>query len=321
MDKRIRYVVFVIIGVILVLFLAGFLRPKQEQESELEKRFAEEPSITVEIAPGDKREMKLEHYIAGVVAGEMFPDWPLEAYKAQAIIARTYALYELTNGNTRPVSEGEISANFREAQQYEPDKITSTIERAVRETRGEVALYDDKFIKGFFHAASGGVTSTAEAAGLVPIGQEPPYIKTTRGMENDKYLPEDVISWSATFPLAEVQQSLSSLGHQVKSITDIQIAETISGNRAKTLKITHSGGALNVNAGDFRTALDPKRMKSTVFTKLDVSGGNLQVSGTGYGHGVGLSQWGAYSMAKDGKSAEDIVTHYFNDIDIEELWE
>lgn len=321
MDKRIRYVVFAIIGVILLLFLVGFLRPKQEQESELERQFTEEPSITVEIAPGDKRDIKLEDYIAGVVAGEMFPDWPLEAYKAQAIIARTYALYELTAGNTRPVSEGEISASFREAQQYEPDKITSTIQRAVRETRGEVALYDDKFIKGFFHAASGGITSTAEAAGLVPIGQEPPYIKTTRGMESDKYLPEDVISWSASFSLAEVQQSLSSLGHQVSGITDIRIAETISGNRAKTLKILHSGGTLNVNAGDFRTALDPKKMKSTVFTKLDVNGGNLQVSGTGYGHGVGLSQWGAYSMAKDGKSAEDIVTHYFNDIDIEELWE
>lgn len=320
LDSRTRYIVFGIIGVIVVLFLAGFLRPKQKHENELQEQFTEEPSISVEMAPGDEREMKIEDYIAGVVAGEMFADWPLEAYKAQAIIARTYALYELSDGNTRPVSEGKISANFREAQQYEPAKITEMIERAVQETRGQVALHDGKFIKAFFHAASGGVTSTAEAAGLVPSGEEPPYIKSTDGMENEEYLPEDVLNWSASFPLGEVERALSSLGHQASGITDIQVAETIGGNRGKTLKITHSGGTLNVNAGDFRTALDPTKMKSTVFTSLNVSGGNLQVSGTGYGHGVGLSQWGAYSMAKAGKTAPEIVTHYFDNITIVELW-
>lgn len=321
LDKRKWYVVAAIAGVAIILFLAGFWRPGQKQDNNLAEQFSEEPTILVEIAAGDRREMKLESYIAGVVAGEMYPDWPLEAYKAQAIIARTYALHELTNGNTQSVSQGEISASFLEAQQYDSGKITDVIERAVQETRGQVALYEGKFIKGFFHAASGGITSTAEAAGLMPSGQEPDYIKTVDGMEKDEYLPDDVQHWSAVFSLVEVEQSLSSLGYQVRNISDIQISEKIEGNRAKTLKITYAGGTLHINAGDFRTALDPRKMKSTVITALRVDGGNFHVAGTGYGHGVGLSQWGAYSMAKDGKSAEEIVTHYFNDITIEKLWE
>lgn len=80
-------------------------------------------------------------------------------------------------------------------------------------------------------------------------------------------------------------------------------------------------GNETVQAAGFRVALDSTKMKSTLLTSLTVSGDQVTMKGKGYGHGVGMSQWGAYQMAKEGKSAEDIINHYFKGVEIVKLWE
>ncbi len=319
MDKRKRYGLYGLGALVIILIASGFFAPGDEKDAGPD--YAEEPSITVEMEDGQLQTMGLEEYVQGVVAGEVFPDWPMESYKAQAIIARTYALYELTDGNTKNVAEGRISASFREAQEYAPEKITEEIRQAVNDTRGLVAVYEDRFIRGFFHAASGGITSTAEAAGLVDPGEEPPYTRVIDGREKEEHLPDDVIGWEATIPIEQVRSTLAAMGHDVGSIENVRVSQTIQGERAQTLQFTTDDEIVEVNAGKFRTELDPQQMRSTVIENIDITEAGLEVSGRGYGHGVGLSQWGAYSMAEDGIEAETIVRHYYDGIEIGKLYE
>ena len=116
--------------------------------------------ITVKLQDGQE-EMGLEEYITGVVAGEMEANWPENAYAAQAIIARTFALKHLSDNDTNI-----ISGSYQFAQEYKPEKVTEEIEKAVKKTRGEVIVYKDEYINAWFHASAGGQTTSAKVAWL-----------------------------------------------------------------------------------------------------------------------------------------------------------
>lgn len=283
----------------------------------------DEPKVVVVHPNGQRDEMPIEQYITGVVAGEMgrLPargeseeaDWPVEAYAAQAILARSFAMQYLeeSGGN-------EIPAEHQAAQAYNPDNIFPAIERGVEMTRGEVMVHNDEFVRAWFHSYSGGKTATAREG----LGQEeePPYIKSVDTGKNE-FAPEDVTDWEFNISLDELRTALAAGGINVGTIRDVRIGERGPSGRVTVFEVVSSDGTTSVGGNDFRLAVGPERLKSTLLDELEVSGGELTARGSGFGHGVGLSQWDTYKMAREGKSPEEIVAFFFDDIDIRKLWD
>ena len=262
----------------------------------------------------ETKEMDLENYLLGVVAGEMKNDWPLEALKAQAILARTFVLKFCTEKESK-YQGADISTDIEEAQAYDATGVNERVEQAVAETRGLVLSYHGELPYAWFHAHSGGATERA-AAGLNYEKGEPGYTKVTQGRESAQ-APEDTKEWKAEFSEKEMIEALRKVGIQdIQRITSVEIGKKGESGRAVTLRINGE----TVSASELRLAIDSTKMRSTLITDIDVEDGKVVFSGKGYGHGVGMPQWGAYGMAEEGKTAEEIVRYYFNDVTVEKLW-
>lgn len=275
-----------------------------------------EPVLRVyEVQTHTVKEMKLEDYVAGVVAGEMENDWPVEALAAQAILARTYVLEFITDKGGSKYGDADISTDFEEAQAWNPDNINDRIKKAVEMTRGEVVTYKGKYIKAWFHSHAGGMTATAKE-GLNFKEAEPPYIKVTKSPDEDAG-PEGRRTWSASFSKDEISSVIrAEFGLETGPIDSVSVEERGPSGRATKLKI----GDAVVSAPELRIALGSMEMRSTLLTSFKVEGDKVLMAGKGFGHGVGLSQWGANVMAKQKTKPEDIIRHYFKDVDIVKLW-
>jgi len=294
-----------------VCFLIGCKEDKTQIELPQNISLTEEekqPSLKVyDINTKSVVSMELEEYIKGVLAGEMYNDWPIEALKAQAILARTYTLHFLQN-STSKYEGADISNDVTEAQAYDATKINENIEHAVNETRGKVIVANDELIEAWFHSNSGGVTTSAKT-GLSYLGEEN-YTKSTKSPETADN-SENFI-WSITFTKSEILSALREMGVSISTISELSVGETDGSGRAITLKIGNS----EFSAPTFRLKVGSTKMKSTLIDDIVVSKNSISMSGKGYGHGVGLSQWGAKVLAEEGKNAEDIINHYFQNIEI-----
>jgi len=260
------------------------------------------------------QDMDIETYIEGVLAGEMRNDWPMEALKAQAILARTFALKFVSEKESK-YEDADISTDISEAQAYDESAVNDRIRRAVEETKGMVLSVGGELPYAWFHAHSGGMTEYAKP-GLEYPDEEPGYTQSVEGMESDK-APTTVKGWTVRFTAREVGEACAKTGVETGAVESISIGETSSSGRALTLVIN----GMNVSAPALRLQLDSTRFKSTMLSEAAVQDGEVVFRGTGYGHGVGMSQWGAYGMAEQGKTAEEIVEHYFKNVDIVKLWD
>ena len=264
--------------------------------------------------------MDIETYVQGVLAGEMKNDWPIEALKAQAILARTFVLKFIEEKESR-YPGAHISTDIEEAQAYNADAVNDAIRRAVSETRGMVLASDGKLPYAWFHAHSGGVTELAKT-GLGWNEAEPAYTQSVQGMEpqnaDDMQALRDAQSWTATFPYEEFESALSKLGMDVTLSEDSKLAISKRGESGRADTISVDGQ--EIGASELRIALGSTKMRSTLLSSLKAEKGTITMAGKGYGHGVGMSQWGAYGMAKEGKSAVEIVKHYFKNVTVEKLW-
>lgn len=267
-----------------------------------------EPDIVVKLGNGQDKSMKFEEYITGVVAGEMNQGWPENAYAAQAIIARTFALTYMSENSTNV-----ISGSYKYAQEYMPENITPELTEAVKKTRGEIAVYKDDYIKGWFHSSAAGQTTSAKV-GLAFQDAEPPYIMSVDSP--DDQAPEDIKNWSSSFTSSEINNALKKTGNNIGELNNIEIISKDKTGRAIDFKFSGSSGSAIVKAADYRNQLDPKKLKSTKISKISKTEKGYSFTGSGFGHGVGMSQWGAYAFAKQGKSPEEIVNHYFKDVEI-----
>ncbi len=259
-------------------------------------------------------EMDLETYLLGVLAGEMKNDWPLEALKAQAILARTFVLKFCTEKESK-YQGADISTDIEEAQAYDATGVNERIEKAVRETKGMVLSYHGELPYAWFHAHSGGVTERA-VEGLHYEGEEPGYTKAVQGRESSQ-APDDAKEWTAFFTEEAFLAAAKKAGWQGSgSLESLEIGRKGESGRAVTLRVNGE----NVSAPEIRLALDAGKMRSTLLTELKKENGGVIMSGKGYGHGVGMPQWGAYGLAEEGKTAEEIVRAYFRDVTVETLW-
>ena len=267
-------------------------------------------------------ERELENYVKGVLAGEMKNDWPLEALKAQAILARTFVL-KFVQEKESQYPGADISTDIEEAQAYDASAVNERIQQAVEETRGLVLSCEGELPYAWFHAHSGGMTEYARA-GLGWEKDEPAYTQPSRGTEPEQLSDakenqqlQAAAEWKADFTFAEWTAACQKQGVQVEphAGSQLQISQRGESGRAVTLEIDGQ----TVNATDLRLALGSTKMRSTLLTSLKIENGKVHMAGKGYGHGVGMSQWGAYGMAQEGKSAEQIIKHYFQKVEIAQI--
>ena len=252
-------------------------------------------------------ELELEEYLEGVLAGEIYNSWSLEALKAQAILARTYTIYFLKNLKSK-YEGADISNDITEAQAYDTSRINDNIKIAVAETRGKIIVADNEPIQAWFHSNSGGKTTTASTG--LNYKDEENYTKIVNSPETGDNSQN--YTWTAKFDKSDILSALRKMGVSVGSVTEFKIGEKDDSGRA----ITFQMGGTEFSANTFRSKIGGTKMKSTLITDIVVSSSSVVIEGKGYGHGVGMSQWGAKIMADEGKSAEDIIKYYFDNVSI-----
>lgn len=258
-------------------------------------------------------QMDIESYVQGVLAGEMRNDWPMEALKAQAILARTFVL-KFVNEKESKYSGADISTDIAEAQAYNEEKINERIIKAVEETRGLVMSYGGDLPYAWFHAHAGGQTDLASVG--LEYENDPGYIQSVASPDSER-APSSVKHWTARFTAKEVGQAAAAAGVRTGTVESIELGEKGQSGRAITLTI--NGQAVSTPA--LRLQLGADKLKSTLIESVTLEGGQVTFEGSGYGHGVGMSQWGAYGLAEQGADAEEIIRHYFRNVSIVSLWD
>ncbi|SHI77154.1 SpoIID/LytB domain-containing protein [Desulfofundulus thermosubterraneus] len=277
-----------------------------------------EPTISLYVnETGERKNIKLEDYVAGVVAAEMEPTWPVNALAAQAILARTFTMENIKAGRVKKLHGTDASTSPQEFQAYDPSRINDNVRQAVARTRGEVAMYRGDYIKAWFNACDGGVTASA-AEGLAYTKTPTPYV---RAGVRDNCLsittPENR-HWERRIPLEQVRAAVTKItGRDPGPITSVRIVRRGPSGRAEQLQV----GKATVSGPALRLALGSEWVRSMLLTSARVEGNALVLTGKGFGHGVGMCQWGARLLAQKGRSPEDIVRFYFKDIEIRKLWQ
>lgn len=249
--------------------------------------------------------LDVEEYLYGVVPKEMSPLWHPEALKAQAIAARTYALDQKEKNKDR---DYDIIATTTFQVYGGAGAESGRSNQAVDETKGMVILYDGQLALAYFHANSGGMTEDAKRVWSADV----PYLKTVR---DDYSIKAPNCSWTLSLSVDKIRKALNSEGLDIRSIERLVPLEVSPSGRVIKIKIFHGGKEAILNGNDFRTKIDPTLIKSTLFT-ITKEGDEIRLEGRGYGHGVGMSQWGANIMAGEGYSYGDIIKHYYNGVEI-----
>ncbi|HVO67594.1 MAG TPA: SpoIID/LytB domain-containing protein [Syntrophales bacterium] len=249
--------------------------------------------------------LDVEEYLYGVIPKEMSPQWHPEALKAQAIAARTLALEQKEKSKDRDY-DIVAATTF---QVYGGSGVESgRSNQAVDETKGMVLLYNGQLALAYFHANSGGMTEDAKRVWSTDV----PYLKTVW----DGYsMKAPNCLWTLYLSLDKIKNALNSNGFEIGSIEKLVPVEVSPSGRIMKIKIFHSGKEAILNGNDFRTRIDPTLIKSTLFTIVK-EGDEIRLDGRGYGHGVGMSQWGANVMANEGYSYSDILKHYYQGVEI-----
>lgn len=272
------------------------------------------PQLEVYVTADEKIvPMDIESYLYGVLAGEMQNDWPEEALRAQAILARTFVIKFLSEKESK-YEGADISTDVEEAQAYDAAGINERIRTAVDGTRGLIVCYENEPIYAWFHSHAGG--KTAGATEGLSYKEEAPYTHSVRSMESDA-AADEAESWSATFEADEMLAAAASSGVKIEGeLHSAAMGAVGESGRIKTIRLNGQ----EVPANELRIALGSTKMRSTMISSISLWNGQVKIQGTGYGHGVGMSQWGAYAMAEQGKTAEEIIHYYFRNVDIVQKW-
>lgn len=254
---------------------------------------------------------ELEEYVAGVVAAEMPASFPEEALKAQAVAARTYEVRQMRAAGSGSVLYDVGQAYADEAAQKEKwgenyGAYAAKIRRAVRETAGEIMVYDGEPILAAFHAQSGGKTENAENIWDSPL----PYLKSVDSAV-DKAAPG--YETEVFFPAGEILKRLEALGTPVQTAENLSI-EILSRTDAGYVSEAEAGG-LRLTGRQLREALG---LRSANFT-VEKQEGGFAFRTYGYGHGAGMSQYGASFLAEKGLDYHEILNHYYTNVNFERL--
>lgn len=289
--------------------------------------------------------IRTENYLKGVIAKEMPASWDLEALKAQAIVARNY----VATNQGKHSSQGFNICATTHCQVYGGyGAETQRTNAAVEATSGELMYYKGRPAEGYFHSTSGGKT---ESSGNIWSASLPYLV----GVEDSYSQGTPYDNWSVSITLGEIRALLANNGVNIGEVTGVGITKVTENDHALELTIYGSSGRHVLQKDRIRIFFGGERLKSTYFTlenassrpgvtvpqagttlssvfralnavmdaesqgnqNTNIATGNTVVfNGKGYGHGVGLSQYGAQNMAKLGNTYREILKHYFRGIDI-----
>ena len=265
-------------------------------------------------------EIPLDIYLYGVVSSEMPASFDIEALRAQAIVARTYTIYKIMNGSKHQDVNADIcdsslccqawiSKENRLARWNENERESNwnKIEEAVNSTIGKVILYEGQPINAFFHSNSGGTTESS----LNVWGGNYSYlqsVETSGEEEYTSYASEVVLTQDEL--IVKMLDKYNDFEIDFSEENSIKILENTESGRVKKIKI----GNKEISGVEARTILGLKSAKFEMIIEND----SIKFSVLGYGHGVGLSQCGSDSLAKQGYNHIEIIKHYYKDVEISE---
>ena len=251
----------------------------------------------------------LEEYVYGVVSSEMPASFDNEALKAQAVASRTYVIYEMENHKDKDFDvydsvNSQVYRSCAELKEYWGDKYleySNKIKKAVIDTEGQYLVYEDKVILSLFFSESTGYTENSEEV----FNEKLPYL---RSVESKWDLDSPNYNSEKEFKKKDFYNKLGISYSDTLNITDI---EKTSSGRIKKLKINN----VEFSGRDIRTKLE---LRSTFFTFYEESD-KILIKTKGYGHGVGMSQYGANKMALSGYKYQDILKYYYTGVEIKKI--
>ncbi|MCX7927726.1 MAG: SpoIID/LytB domain-containing protein [Candidatus Omnitrophica bacterium] len=253
--------------------------------------------------------LELEEYIKGIAVREISHHWPMEALKAHCVVFRTYALYRKQESQNKPYDlTTDISTQSYGGLAAERLRINE----AVAQTKDEILCYQGKILPAFYSSTCGGATEDAEAVWpkiKCPVlkAKECPYCK-----ESPHYF------WKIILTQENLIKAMKKAGIIVKQIKNIQVLSRNQFGRALSIRIIYDDSALGISASELRNLVGQDILKSTYFSVTIVDNG-FMFKGFGWGHGVGMCQWGAYAMAKEGFSYRQILDFYYPNSEVKKL--
>lgn len=317
MKNKILGVMIIFLSTVLIIEVSlkpktdfSFSKNQNNNEEENKKQTEKKEEKTIKVYdPITKKisNMNLEDYIIGVVAAEMPASFELEALKAQAISARTFSIYKMEHRNLEydiiiGVSDQAYNTieEMQQKWQNEFENNYNKVKQAVEETKGLIMTYQNQAIEAFYFSMSNGQTENCEL-----VFQEAlPYLTSVESSWDNNTIQ----NYEVTKEFSK-QEFCSLLEIDCSEINISDINRTSSG-RVNTLKINHQ----LMKGTEFRSKL---KLRSTDFDIVVEN--NIKITTRGNGHGVGMSQYGANGMAKEGKKYNDILNHYYQEIEISSI--
>lgn len=279
---------------------------KKEEDIVKEEVIDNNIYVNVRRNNGNIEKYELEEYIIGVVGAEMPASFNKEALKAQSVVARTYALKSIKNN--KELTSDNSTQNFKDNNELKKmwgssyNAFYNKIKSAVLETKGLYLSYNNDYVDAVYHSTSNGNTEDA----VYVWGNSVPYLKSVSSEYDNTNK-----NYNSTITLTYNEIS-NKLKNSIDSNTKFNIISRTSGNRVKEIEIngtTYSGV-------EFRKLLN---LRSADFS-IENNGANVVISTNGYGHGVGMSQYGANGMANNGSSYRDILLHYYTGVSIKNIY-
>lgn len=334
MHKRIFLFVTVLVSLMVILptalvSMGGKAGGEKGTQQNRKPLLSEGPNIRVYLTEEKKVvDVPLEAYIRGVVAAEMPAEFHMEALKAQALAARTYIVDRLERGNFSDMKawgETADSAHVTDTVQHQAYKtdeqlramwqeeypsFAEKVDEAVRTTQGQVILFEGKPIYAAFFSTSNGRTENAEDY----FEESYPYLKSVDSAwdaQSPKFADEKKMNVSSLIEKLEEKTGKNIAVSASAGEGWIEVKERTDGDRVAAVRI----GDQEFTGREVREALE---LSSSDF-EWSLDGDAIVFQTKGYGHGVGMSQWGANLMAKEGKTAEEIIRHYYQGVDIDAL--
>lgn len=253
-------------------------------------------------------EIPVEDYLVGLINCEISSLWPFEAVKAQAVIARTYAIYQK---DARRYALYHLESSIMDQVYDGVDIEDSRATRAVEETTGEVLTYAGRLIQAFYHSNCGGHTEAAENV----WGSDIPYLQ---GVDCRYCQNAPSARWETVLSLKKVEAILTSNGYPLAGLVSIRAGKTNRSGRLQDVQLGSAKKQVTLRAAIFRKLVGYTVIKSTNFT-VRQRGDDVLFSGLGNGHGVGLCQWGAKQRAGDGFNYREILAYYYPGTRLERL--